>query len=111
MELQVSDLFPSVVQLRELTESQIEAAKKLDGESLQKLNGLRSDLLFQLRVALDEIPFEESDVDDDFRKELRNLRTAEERLAAIAGTIVETIDVLSPIGPTQTYGRSGRLQG
>ena len=89
--------------LIELTEAQLDAAKQLNGEELDRLTQERAGLLFDLKVASTEADAER------LGPELRRLRHLEGRLAAVASTVLDLIGAPPP--STDTYGRSGRYGG
>jgi hypothetical protein len=100
-----------VRQLREVTGAQIEAARTLRHQDLDALNSRYSDLVFQLRVAMqNELPS-----DPEFLVELKGetlaLGKEQERLALLANSVVAILDRILP-GSGQsagTYGRDGHL--
>lgn len=105
------ELLPLVRSLCELTEAQVAAARSLQSELLQELNGRRMDMVFDLRVVM-ATPVDPADPDKaELSREVLRLHRAEERLTSIAGTVIETLDSIASSGPSRTYGRSGRLQG
>ena len=102
----MSPVLPLLRQVRELTEQQLDAAKRIDGAALQRLNEARSDALFDLRVALDDHDLAQADDRAQLAHEARLIALLEVRLARVAGLVLDT---LSPSRGTQTYGRSGRV--
>ena len=102
---------PLVRQLREVTGAQIDAARTLRHGELDALNARYSDLVFQLRVAMqNELP-----ADPELLAELKNetlaLEKEQERLALLANSVVAILDRVLP-GSSQsagTYGRTGHL--
>lgn len=106
--LDPADLLAQVRKLRDITEQAVLAARTLKGEDLTALNAQRADALFELRVLIgDGVP--EHAVTDDLRGEVRALSRAEQRLAAVANTVVSAFGLES--APRLTYGRSGRVGG
>jgi hypothetical protein len=98
-------------QLRAVTELQLDAAKKLDGARLDKLNAERTDLIFELQLASQDPLPEDTAMRQALATEAKALRQLEERLAKVAGTVVETLDHLvpRPDANAKRYSRSGRL--
>ena len=100
-------LYALLDQLCELTEEQLDAARKLDGAQLTELNTRRADLSFELQVALDtEIFPEDRPVLASRAKHLAGL---ERRLHGVASTVVDALDAAIPTRPPQVYGRTGRI--
>jgi len=98
-------------QLHELTEEQVGAARSLDGARLQKLTERRADLLFALRVALQDPPPTDPGQRSALAEAARRLALVERRLATVAGAVVDTLDAVLPARPAPTYGRCGRIHG
>jgi hypothetical protein len=104
----VSDsLLEAVRRLTALTESQVCAARTLQGRRLAELNTERVDALFALRVALHSRGLPKQD--EELRAEVRKLALAERRLATLSRTVLERLARIDPSAPAPTYGRSGRL--
>ena len=95
-----------VARLADLTEEQVVAARTLQGASLQRLLDARTELLFELRVALPEV----LEPDAALQAEVARLDQAERRLAAVAATVVDVLDRLDPQSPNLTYGRLGQMR-
>ena len=100
-----------LIELRELTERQIIAARTLDTETMQHLNELRSDHLFNLQVSLQDAPPQESELKRALIEEAKALLTAEERISRITELVLQTFEQMTPLTPAKTYGASGRLSG
>jgi hypothetical protein len=100
-----------IIELRELTERQVIAARTLDNETMQHLNELRSDHLFNLQVALQDTPPQDPELKRVLVAETRALQSAEERLIRITELVLQTFEQMTPFTPAKTYGASGRLSG
>ena len=100
-----------IIELRELTERQIRAARELDNEAMQNLNELRSDHLFNLQVALQAPPPQDASLKETLIQEVRALQVAESRLTRITELVLQAFEQLTPFTPAKTYGASGRLSG
>lgn len=100
-----------LVELRELTERQVVAARTLDNGTMQNLNELRSDHLFNLQVAMQDAPPQDPELKQALVEEARLLQAAEERLTRITSLVLQTFEHMTPFTPAQTYGASGRLSG
>jgi len=97
---------PELVEtLANLTEEHVSAAVELDTARVSRLSRLRSDLLFELNIAIQtKAPL--TDVQRrEARRQTERLARAEQRLAQIIGHV---LTVLTPVVPT-VYGRTGRL--
>lgn len=94
-----------------LTEAQLDAARRLNGPELFTLNEQRTDVLFTLRVALQETVPDDAPTRQELTAEVRRLRNLERRLAHVAGLVLSTIERISPTPhrPPNTYRASGRL--
>lgn len=100
-----------ILELTELTERQIDAARTLDNETMQHLNELRSDHLFNLQVALQD-PSPMSTEDKRLLMEAaQTLQSTEERLTRITELVLQIFEQMTPYTPATTYGASGRLTG
>lgn len=101
-----------VGRLVELTEAQLDAARRLDGAALFSLNEARTDTLFQLRVALQEPLPDDPPTRDVLAVQAARLRNLERRLAHVAGLVLSTLERISPTPhrPPSTYRASGRLR-
>ena len=104
----MSSALELVTTLRDLTQRQVDAALALDGPTLADLNGQRSQILFDLQVAL-KAPVS-SDEKVAMRPIIEELNLLEHRLRAAASQVVQTIDVFAPSKRATTYGRSGRVR-
>lgn len=100
-------LLAALRRLAALTESQVGAARALQGRRLAELNIERVDALFDLRVALHARGLPEPD--EELRALVRRLSLAEHRLATLSRTVLDRLSRLDPSAPAPTYGRSGRL--
>jgi hypothetical protein len=100
-----------LVELRELTERQVRAARELDNEAMQNLNELRSDHLFNLQVALQAPPPQDPSLKQALIQEVKALQVAESRLTRITELVLQTFEQMTPFTPAKTYGASGRLSG
>ena len=100
-----------VQRLVALTEAQLEAARTLDGRALFSLNEQRTDVLFSLRVALQEPVPDDPPLRTALAQEATRLRRLERRLAHVAGLVLSTLDRISPTPdrPPATYQATGRL--
>ena len=101
-----------VRRLREVTESQIDSARALRHQDLDALNSRHSDLLFQLRVAMQEPLPHDAEQLKALKEEVHALGRSQERLALLAGSVVAILDRVIPnqFGSPGTYGRHGMLQ-
>ena len=104
-----SDILVLAECLCDVTEAQIESAKQLNGEELQELNQRRSDLLFELHVALQGNQEFEPTVREQLTEQAMRLKKAETRLTRIAGIVASSLEGVAPTSNPQTYGRRGRL--
>ena len=95
-------------QLTALTEDQVLAARSLDGERLAALNALRVDKLFSLKLALasEGMPPKEPTL----VREVRRLAVAEQRLAAIAKTVLDQVSRIDESAPAPVYDRAGLVR-
>lgn len=98
-----------LTELCRVTEAQLRAARTLDGERLAALNQERSDLLFDLQVAMqDELPTDPV-LRQQAADQARQLTLLEYRLRAVAGSVNHILEQVLPRSPAPTYGRSGRV--
>jgi len=95
--------------LCDVTEAQVESAKQLKGEELQELNQRRSDLLFELHVALQGDQEYPDEVREQLTEHAVRLKEAETLLTRIAGIVASSLEGVAPTTNPQTYGRRGRL--
>jgi hypothetical protein len=100
-----------LVELRELAERQVSAARSLDNETMQHLNELRSDHLFNLQVAMQAPPPRDPILKRALIEAVRSLQSMEERLTRITELVLQTFEQMTPFTPVKTYGASGRLTG
>jgi len=91
--------------LADLTEKHVAAAVALDSTRVTSLSRLRSDLLFELDIALQSKPSLTDAQRREVRRQTERLARAEQRLAHVIGHV---LTVLTPTVPT-VYGRTGRL--
>jgi len=99
-------MLPELVQtLADLTEQHVSAAVALDAERVSRLSRRRSDLLFELDIALQSKPSLTDAQRREARRQTERLARAEQRLAKVIGHV---LTVLTPAVPT-VYGRTGRL--
>ncbi len=100
-----------VRQLHEVTQRQIAAARTLQYRELDDLNSVYSDLVFQLRVAMQgDLPADE-ELLALLREETLALGRSQERLALLSGSVVAILNRVMPgtSGSPGTYGRDGQL--
>ncbi|MFK7930541.1 MAG: hypothetical protein AB8H79_20305 [Myxococcota bacterium] len=97
--------------LTELTESQLTSARNLNGAAMFDLNERRADVLFSLRVALQEPVSTDPTVRQAISDEALRLRRLERRLSHVATLVLDTLERLTPTPhrPPTTYGSTGRL--
>ena len=100
-----------LTELRELTEALLQAALSLQSKTMEELNIRRSDLLFNLQVALQTPLPEDLDLREAMMEEATALNRLETRLSHVAGLVLETFEHLAPHHPVSTYGASGHLTG
>ena len=98
-----------ITELRELTERQLMAARKLDVETMQQLNEMRSDHLFNLEVALQDPVPEDTLLKQALVSEVKALQQIEMRLIQVSEIVLATFEHLTPYASPQTYGAAGRL--
>lgn len=98
--------------LRQLTERQIDAARRLDGEAMAAINAARSETLFDLQVALQEPPPEEPALRSALAELASDVVRLERRLTHIVATTLNALGQLAPASrptSTPTYRPSGLL--
>ncbi|MFT7520386.1 MAG: hypothetical protein ACI9MC_002531 [Kiritimatiellia bacterium] len=96
--------------LAELTEQQLNAAKKLQGQTMFDLNARRSDVLFSLRVALQEPMPDDQVLRSALATEARRVRRLEARLTHVASFVLQTLDrIAPPMANPPIYAASGQL--
>ena len=95
--------------LLDITEQQVDCARRLDGAGLADLNSRRSDLVFELQVLMQERLPQSEELRGRLQDVARALRLLEDRLARVAGGVSQVLAAASPDRPTHTYGRSGRM--
>ncbi len=96
-----------VEQLTLLTESNVSAAVALDVAEVSALSHRRADLLFELKVRLQDQPKLEEEEQRLTREATERLARAEHRLNNVVGTVLRVFDI-QPRGPS-VYGRTGQL--
>mgnify|MGYP007063424693 CR=1 FL=1 len=100
-----------VRQLHEVTHLQIAAARTLQHRELEELNARYSDLVFQLRVAMQgDLPQDQEQL-ELLRQATLDLGKSQERLAFLSGSVVSILNRVLPgsSGSPGTYGRDGQL--
>ena len=100
-----------LVELRELTERQLSAARELNGTAMRELNELRSDHLFNLQVAMQAPMPNDQELKQALIDEVKRLQAVEERLTRITELVLQTFEQMTPYSAATTYGASGRLSG
>ena len=103
----MSETLELIRALSACTEAQLQAAIALDGPRLAQLNQQRTDLTFQLQVALQDPP--QGEERTLLAGEARTLADLEVRLASIASNVVSALDRVVPHAPPVTYGRTGMV--
>ena len=98
-----------IKELREFTERQLMAARRLDVETMQQLNELRSDHLFNLEVALQDPVPEDTTLKEEIVSEVKALQQLEMRLIQVSEIVLRTFEQMTPYASPQTYGAAGRL--
>jgi hypothetical protein len=93
--------------LRSITHRQIEAARSLRGGELARWNRERVDALFELKLLVTERRPRRT---PELTASLQRLRADEERLEAVARTVLAVVQRVDPNWPPTTYGRSGELR-
>lgn len=88
------------------TEEMLEAARKMNAPRMMELSSDRADLMFELRLAL-----EESRIDDPapITAVLAQVRELEHRLTHVAQLVLGTLERVLPTGPARTYGPTGKF--
>lgn len=94
--------------LRQVTERMLEAAKSLDSPTLAQLVEMRGDRLFELRIALESTPLDDT-IKASISEEFQALRQIEHRLERISSLVLQALSPLFPAQPVATYGRAGRM--
>ncbi len=101
------DVLHALDRLRQITLRQLEAARGLRGEDLARWNRERVDALFDLKVLLaDRQPRRTPELS----RALAALRADEERLVAVARTVLQVVQRVDPAWPPALYGRRGELR-
>ena len=96
----------------EVTKAQIEAARELKHKELDELNGVHSDLLFQMTVAMQEpMPTDQAEI-AEIRALAEELAVYQNRLATLAGSVSSILERAMPgrTAPTTTYSKYGRVR-
>ena len=96
-----------VLELTELTERQIDAARTLDNETMQHLNELRSDHLFNLQVALQDTTPMSTEDKRLLMEAAQKLQSTEERLTRITELVLQIFEQMTPYTPARTLQRLG----
>ena len=92
-----------------LTESQLAAARRLDVATLVELNDRRTDLVFALRVMLQDPLPDDVATRRALGEEARRLALLERRLASIANVVLTTLERIAPSSqPPARYTRAAR---
>jgi hypothetical protein len=92
-----------------VTEAQLAAARRLDGASLVELNDRRGDLVFALRVVLQDPLPDDPELRRTIGDEARRLAGLERRLAHLAGVVLATLERIAPSShPPTRYSRGVR---
>ena len=96
----------------EVTTSQIQAARKLQHAKLDELNGVHSDLLFQMTVAMQEPLPKDPELITALKEKAVELGSAQDRLATLAGSVSAILEKAMPANtaPTRTYSKYGRVR-
>ncbi len=92
-----------------MTEAQLVAARTLDGGTLAALNQERSDLLFDLQVAMQDEHTDDLTLRQQAADQAKQLTLLEYRLRAVAGSVNHVLAAVLPSTPAPTYGRHGRV--
>lgn len=100
-------MLQALERLRQITLRQLEAARALRGDELARWNRDRVDALFDLKVMLADRRPKPS---PELTAALRRLRTDEQRLEAVARTVLAVVQRVDPAWPPALYGRSGELR-
>ena len=94
--------------LIEITTEQLMAARKLDGNGLAEANRKRSDVLFEMQIALQEDLT--VSVKRSLQQKLPELARLEDRLARVSSSVLHSINALVPDQRNLTYRQIGRRQ-
>ena len=96
----------------EVTTSQIQAARELKHVRLDELNGVHSDLLFQMTVAMQEPLPTDPELIKELKQKAIELGSAQDRLATLAGSVSSILEKAMPANtaPTRTYSKYGRVR-
>ena len=96
--------------LCDLTEAQLDAARRFEGKQMFTLLERRADVLFSLRVAMQEPVPDDAALRAALASEARRLRQLERRLTHVAGLVLHTLERITPTpAPPPTYAASGRM--
>jgi hypothetical protein len=96
--------------LCDLTERQLDAARRLDGKAMFDLLERRTDVLFSLRVAMQDPLPDDVELRATLADEARRLRHLERRLTHVAGLVLHTLERITPTpAPPPTYAATGRM--
>jgi len=96
----------------EVTTAQIHAARELQHVKLDELNGVHSDLLFQMTVAMQEPLPKDPAIIEALKSKAVELGAAQDRLATLAGSVSSILENAMPANtaPTRTYSKYGRVR-
>ena len=96
----------------EVTTAQIHAARELKHVKLDELNGVHSDLLFEMTVAMQEPLPTDPKLIAALKERAIELGEVQDRLATLAGSVSAILDRAMPANtaPTRTYSKYGRVR-
>tara|TARA_B110000037_G_C17031673_1_gene469764 strand:- start:353 stop:694 length:342 start_codon:yes stop_codon:yes gene_type:complete len=96
----------------EVTTAQIHAARELQHVKLDELNGVHSDLLFEMTVAMQEPLPTDPELIAALKERAIELGEVQDRLATLAGSVSAILDRAMPANtaPTRTYSKYGRVR-
>lgn len=101
-----------LIRIIEVTTAQIYAARELKHVKLDELNGVHSDLLFQMTVAMQEPLPKDPETITALKEKAIELGVAQDRLATLAGSVSAILERAMPANtaPTRTYSKYGRVR-
>jgi hypothetical protein len=107
-----SQLIATVRRMRALAEEHIEAAKSLNGARVAELNEMRTDLAYQLKVALAGADKESKAAtrSPELTAEINGLATAEQRFATVVRSVLGVLAPFVPESETDGYTAKGQLR-